>query len=117
MSTLFNPGAPAPKGFIPLSVPEIRGNEWNYVKECLDTSWVSSGGAYVDRFEQEFARYLEAPHAVSVVNGTAALHVALLVAGVEPEDEVLIPALTFIAPANAIRYAGGWPVIIDVEMD
>ena len=117
MSTLFNPGAPAPKGFIPLSVPEIRGNEWKYVKECLDTSWVSSGGAFVDRFEQEFARYLEAPHAVSVVNGTAALHVALLVAGVGPEDEVLIPALTFIAPANAIRYTGAWPVFIDVEMD
>ena len=117
MSTLFNPGAPAPKGFIPLSVPEIRGNEWKYVKECLDTSWVSSGGAFVDRFEQEFARYLETPYAVSVVNGTAALHVALLVAGVEADDEVLIPALTFIAPANAIRYAGAWPVFIDVEMD
>ena len=117
MSTLFNPGAPAPKGFVPLSVPEIRGNEWKYVKECLDTSWVSSGGAFVDRFEQEFASYLGTPHAVSVVNGTAALHVALLVAGVEPDDEVLIPALTFIAPANAIRYTGAWPVFIDVEMD
>ena len=117
MSTLFNPGAPAPEGFIPLSVPEIRGNEWRYVKECLDTSWVSSGGAFVDRFEEEFAQRVETAHAVSAVNGTAALHAALLVAGVQTDDEVLIPALTFIAPANAIRYTGAWPVFIDVEMD
>lgn len=117
MSTTFEPGARPPEGFIPLSVPEIRGNEWKYVKECLDTGWVSSGGSFVDRFETEVAQYVGVNHAVSAVNGTAALHIALLVAGVEPDDEVLIPALTFIAPANAIRYAGAWPVFIDVEPD
>jgi perosamine synthetase len=117
MSTTFEPGARAPEGFIPLSVPEIRGNEWKYIKECLDTGWVSSGGSFVDRFERELAQHVGANYAVAAVNGTAALHIALLIAGVEPDDEVLIPALTFIAPANAIRYAGAWPVFIDVEPD
>jgi perosamine synthetase len=111
----FEPGAPVEPGFVPLCVPEIRGNEWNYVKECLDTGWVSSVGSYVDRFERMVADYVGAKYAVATVNGTAALHVALLVAGVEPEDEVLVSALTFIAPANAIRYAGAWPVFIDAE--
>ncbi|APG29033.1 hypothetical protein A7E78_05565 [Syntrophotalea acetylenivorans] len=101
---------------MPLCVPEIRGNEWQYVKNCLDTSWVSSVGAYVDRFEQKMAERLGAPfHGVATVNGTAALHTALLVAGVQPDDEVLVSDLTFIAPANAIRYAGAWPVLIDAE--
>lgn len=115
MSTIFEPGARPPEGFIPLSVPEIGGNEWKYIKECLDTGWVSSGGSFVDRFEREMAERVGARYAVVAVNGTAALHIALLVAGVEPDDEVLIPTLTFIAPANAIRYAGAWPVFIDVE--
>jgi perosamine synthetase len=111
----FEPGIPASNGFIPLSAPEIRGNEWKYIKECLDTGWVSSGGAFVDRFERELAEYVGAKYAVSVVNGTAALHIALMVAGVEPDDEVLITPLTFIAPANAVRYLGAWPVFIDIE--
>lgn len=109
------PGAPPSQGTIPLCVPEIRGNEWQYIKECLDTNWVSSVGAFVDRLEADVARYLGAGRAVATVNGTAALHIALLVAGVQPDDEVLIPTLTFIAPANAIRYAGAWPVFVDVE--
>lgn len=117
MSTRFEPGAPAPEGFIPLSVPEIRGNEWKYVKECLDTGWVSSVGPFVDRFEQELAAYVGTRFGVAAVNGTAALHVALIIWGVEPEDEVLLPTLTFIAPANAVRYAGARPVFIDVEPD
>lgn len=115
MSTRYEPGAPAGAGIIPLCVPEIRGNEWVYVKDCLDTGWVSSVGSYVDRFEQNLAAYLGAGHAVATVNGTTALHVALLVAGVQPDDEVLVSTLTFIAPANAIRYAGAWPVFIDAE--
>jgi perosamine synthetase len=102
---------------IPLCVPEIRGNEWTYVKECLDTGWVSSVGSYVDRFESGMARCSGTARAVATVNGTSALHVALLVAGVGPEDEVLVSTLTFIAPANAIRYAGAWPVFIDAEPD
>jgi perosamine synthetase len=100
---------------IPLCVPEIGGNEWNYVRECLDTGWVSSAGAFVDRFERELAERAGTAHAVATVNGTSALHVALLLAGVEPDDEVAVSSLTFIAPVNAIRYVGAWPVFIDAE--
>ena len=103
------------ESFIPLCVPEIRGNEWNYVKECLDTGWVSSAGPYVDRFEVELARFVGTRRAIATVNGTAALHIALQVAGVQPEDEVLVSTLTFIAPANAIRYVGAWPVFMDAD--
>jgi perosamine synthetase len=115
MPTQFEPGAAPAEGVIPLCVPEIRGNEWRYVKECLDTGWVSSVGSYVDRFERAVADYVGTKHAVAMVNGTAALHVALLVAGVQPDDEVLVSTLTFIAPANAIRYVGARPVFIDAE--
>jgi perosamine synthetase len=99
----------------PLCVPEIRGNEWQYVKECLDGGWVSSAGPFVDRFEREFARYVGAEFAVAAASGTAAIHLALMVAGVAADDEVLVSALTFIAPANAIRYVGAWPVFVDAE--
>jgi perosamine synthetase len=115
MSTQFEPGVSAEEEVIPLSVPEIRGNEWKYMKECLDTNWVSSVGSFVNRFELAVAEYLGIKHAVATVNGTAALHIALLVAGVEPDDEVLVPALTFIAPVNAVRYVGAWPVFMDAE--
>jgi perosamine synthetase len=111
----FAPGAPPPSDFIPLIVPEIRGNEWNYVKECLDTNWVSSVGTYVERFEQMAAERAGTRFAVAIVNGTSALHIALMLAGVERDDEVLVSTLTFIAPANAIRYVGAWPVFIDAE--
>lgn len=117
MSMSFEPGAAVSKGTIPLCIPELKGNEWNYVKECLDTNWVSSAGPFVSRFEAAVSNYVGAHHAVATVNGTAALHVALLVAGIQEDDEVLMPALTFIAPANAIRYTGAWPVFIDVEPD
>jgi perosamine synthetase len=103
--------------FIPLAVPELRGNEARYVQECLDSGWVSSAGAFVERFEADVASAVGARHAVATASGTAALHVALLVAGVQPGDEVLVSALTFIAPANAIRYAGAWPVFIDAERE
>src|SRR5215467_2229300 len=91
---------------IPLAVPSIQGNEWRYIKECLDTNWVSSVGPFVDRFESEIASRTGTRFAVATVNGTAALHVALMVAGVKPDDEVLVSTLTFIAPVNAIRYVG-----------
>ena len=110
------PAAP-PDGFIPLAVPEIRGNEWTYLKECLDTSWVSSAGPFVDRFETMVAEYVGAKHGVAASSGTAALHIALLVAGVQPDDEVLVSTLSFIAPANAVRYVNAWPVFIDAEPD
>ncbi len=109
--------APVADGYIPLAVPEISGNEWRYVKDCLDTGWVSSVGAYVERFEEMVARQTGTDHAVATVNGTSALHIALLVAGVQPDDEVLVSTLTFIAPVNAIRYVGAWPVFIDAEPD
>jgi perosamine synthetase len=112
---LSEAAAPASKGIIPLCVPEIRGNEWKYIKECLDTNWVSSVGSFVDRFERVVAEYVGTKYAVATINGTSALHVALLVAGVQPEDEVLVSSLSFIAPANAIRYAGAWPVFMDAE--
>src|SRR5690242_3444679 len=108
---LARPIAPA----VPLCEPAIRGNAWQYVKDCLDTGWVSSVGAYVDRFEREMAEVAGTAYAVATTNGTAALHAALLVAGVRPDDEVLVSTLTFIAPVNAIRYAGAWPVFIDAE--
>ena len=109
------PGAPPSADFIPLIVPEICGNEWKYVKECLDTNWVSSVGSYVDQFEKMTAERAGTKFAIATVNGTAALHIALLLAGVQAEDEVLVSTLTFIAPANAIRYVGAWPVFIDAE--
>src|SRR5215472_16907096 len=100
---------------IPLSVPEIRGNEWKYVKDCLDSGWVSSAGEYVTRFEKMIAQSVGVSSVVATTNGTSALHIALLVSGVVPDDEVLVSTLTFIAPVNAIRYAGAWPVLIDAE--
>jgi len=100
---------------IPLSVPEIRGNEWAYIKECLDTGWVSSTGKFVDRFEQEMARYTRAKHAVACASGTAALHTALMLAGVRPGDEVVVPTLTFIASINVVRYVGAEPVFVDCD--
>lgn len=109
------PGAPAQDGGVPLCVPELHGNEWEYVKECLDTGWVSSVGAFVDRFEAEVSARVGTRHAVATASGTAALHVALLLAGVEPGDEVVTSALSFIAPANAIRYVGAWPVFVDAD--
>lgn len=115
MSTQYEAGAVSTESAVPLSVPSLQGNEWRYVKECLDTNWVSSAGPFVDRFERMFAEYVGARHAVATVNGTSALHVALLVSGVRPDDEVLVSTLTFIASANAIRYAGAWPVFIDAE--
>ena len=103
--------------FIPLCVPHISGNEWEYVKDCLDTGWVSSVGSYVTRFEKMTADYVGTKHAVAAVSGTSALHTALLVAGVEPDDEVIVSNLSFIAPANAIRYCGASPVFVDVDPD
>lgn len=101
--------------FIPLSAPHLSGNEWKYIKDCLDTGWVSSVGAYVTRFENDLAKAAAVPHAVATTCGTAALHVAFLVAGVKPGDEVLVSSMTFIAPVNAIRYANAVPVLVDAE--
>lgn len=106
---------PAREGMIPLHEPIFAGAEWSYVKECIDTGWVSSVGKYVDEFERRLAEFTGVRRAVAVGNGTAALHVCLLLAGVEPGDEVLIPALTFIATANAVIYCGAVPHLVDSE--
>ena len=111
----LEPGAPAAGGMIPLCVPELRGNEWEYIKDCLDTGWVSSVGSYVDRFEEALAAATGNRFAVATGSGTAALHIGLLISGVQPDDEVLVSSLTFIAPVNAIRYCGAWPVLVDAE--
>ena len=100
-----------------LHEPEFDGNEWNYVKECIDTNFVSSAGKYVDRFERELEAYTGARHAIAVSNGTSALHISLLLAGVGPGDEVLVPALTFVATANAVIYCGAEPHFVDSELD
>lgn len=97
----------------PLHQPCFAGREWDYVKECLDSSYVSSVGGFVTRFEQQMADVAGTRFAVAVVNGTAALHIALLLAGVKAGEEVLAPALTFIATANAIAYCGGIPHLVD----
>lgn len=101
--------------FVPLSVPNLAGNEWKYVKECLDSGWVSSVGSYVNRFESAMAQAAGTRHAVATASGTAALHTALMVLGVLPDEEVLMPSLTFVAPANAVRYLGAWPVFMDCD--
>ncbi len=105
------------QSFIPLCVPEIRGNELNYIKEGLDTNWVSTAGPHVTRFEEALARFVGARFAVATCNGTAALHISLLVSGVSQGDEVIVPALSFVASANTVRYLGAYPVFVDVDKD
>ena len=100
---------------VALHEPRFSGNEWQYVKDCLDSTFVSSVGKFVDRFEADLASFTGAQHAVAVVNGTAALHLALKLAGVESGDEVLVPALTFVATANAVSYCGATPYFVDSE--
>jgi perosamine synthetase len=100
---------------IPLTVPVLRGNEWKYVKECLDTNWVSYVGPFVERFEKELAQKTAATHCIATASGTAALHICLILAGVKPDDEVVMPAVSFVAPANAVRYCSAWPTLVDIS--
>lgn len=106
---------PRDAGPYPLHEPVIDGNAWRYVKDCLDSGWVSSVGGYVDRFEAGLAAATGAGAAIATVNGTAALHVCLKLAGVVPGDEVLVPALTFVATANTVSYCGAIPHFVEVE--
>ena len=103
------------QGFIPLHEPRFIGNEKVYLNDCIDSTFVSSVGAYVNRFEEMICEITGAKHAVAVVNGTNALHIALLVSGVKPEEEVITQAMTFVATANAIAYCQAKPVFIDVD--
>ena len=100
---------------IPLSVPSLNGNEMQYVKECIDTEWVSSAGKYVDLFEKNIAAYTGSKYAIACVNGTAALQVSLRLAGVEAGDEVIVSTLTFIASVNAITYNNAKPIFMDAD--
>ena len=103
--------------FIPVAAPVLAGNEKLYVLDCIESSWISSCGKYVERFERAFAEFCGVRHAVSCNSGTAALHVALLALGVGPGDEVIVPTLTFVATANAVTYCGARPRFVDIEPD
>jgi len=105
------------KEFIPLHEPRFLGNEKKYLNECIDSTFVSSVGAFVDRFEKEFAEYVGSKYAIATVNGTAALHTALLLANVGKDDEVITQALSFVATPNAISYTGAKPIFLDVDLD
>lgn len=112
-SALFYVAGP---GQVPLHAPKFEGNEWKYVKDCLDSSFVSSVGKYVDRFEDEIAHYTGSQKVVAVVNGTAALQVSLLLAGVKCGEEVLVPTLSFVATTNACCYCGAIPHFVDSQI-
>ncbi|NUU74816.1 LegC family aminotransferase [Paenibacillus xylanilyticus] len=101
--------------FIPLSVPNLKGNELDYVTQAVQSEWVSTGGPFVTKFEECVAAYVQAEGAVSCQSGTAGLHIALEVCGVKREDEVLVPSLTFIAAVNPVRYVGAHPVFMDCD--
>lgn len=102
---------------IPIYQPDLSGNEKKYVCECLDTSWISSRGHFVNEFEVRFAERIGVKHAASVSNGTVALHLALLSLGIGPGDEVITPTLTYVASANSISYTGATPVFVDSLLD
>lgn len=102
---------------IPIYQPDLGGNEKKYVNECLDTSWISSRGRFVTEFESRFATRIGVEHAVTVSNGTVALHLALMALGIGPGDEVIVPTLTYIASANSIAYTGATPVFVDSRRD
>ena len=105
------------KDFIPLHEPRFAGNEKKYLEECIDSTFVSSVGKFVNQFEKEFAKAVGAKYAIATVNGTAALHISLILAGVEKDDEVITQPLTFIATANAISYIGAQPIFLDVDLE
>jgi len=100
---------------IPLSLPLLEGNEWKYVKDCLDTGWISSAGSYVNKFEEMIAEYVGAKFGIACMNGTVGLHIAQILCGVVPGDYVIVPNITFIATLNAVKYTGADPILIDVN--
>ena len=100
---------------IPLCEPAILGRELEYVSDCVTTGWISSAGEYVVRFEKALAEYVGVKHAVACNSGTSALHISLVLCGVKPDDEVIVPTVTFIATVNPVRYVGAWPVFVDCD--
>jgi perosamine synthetase len=107
--------SPRPPDFIPVYTPALDGREEKYVLDAIRSGWISSLGQYVTRFEEQFAHFCGVEHAISVSNGTVALHLALHALGIGPGDEVIVPSLTFVASANAVRYTGATPVFADVD--
>jgi aminotransferase in exopolysaccharide biosynthesis len=105
------------KNFIPLHEPKFNGNEKKYLNDCIDSTFVSSVGEYVEKLEIEFAKYVGSNYAIATVNGTSALHISLLLADVNPDNEVITQPLTFIATCNAISYCGAKPIFVDVDID
>lgn len=103
------------KRFIPVAAPSLTGNEKRYVLDCLDSTWISSSGKYIEKFEEAFAEFCEVEYALSCCNGTVALHLALMALRIGPGDEVILPTLTYVATANAVAYCGARPVFIDSE--
>jgi perosamine synthetase len=102
---------------LPVAIPDLSGNEEAYVTDAIRSTWISSQGAYLDRFEREYAKICETKHAIAVSNGTVALHLALVSLGVGPGDEVIVPSLTYVASVNAVTYVGATPVFVDVYED
>lgn len=102
---------------ISVARPKLAGNEQKYVLDCLETSWISSNGKYIEAFEQSFAQFCGVKHAIATNNGTTALHLALVGLGLKPGDEVIVPTVTYIATANAVRYCDATPVLVDVRAD
>jgi len=100
---------------IPLSIPNLKGNEKKYITDAIEKEWVSTAGSYIDRFEEEIAEYLRVDQAVACQSGTAGLHLALLVSGVETNTEVIVPTLTFIAAVNPVKYLGAFPIFMDCD--
>ena len=103
--------------FITVAAPVLEGNEKLYVMDCLESTWISSTGKYIKRFEDAFADFCQVKHAVSCSNGTTALHLALMALGVAPGDEVIVPTLTFVATANAVTFCGGQPIFVDADQE
>jgi Predicted pyridoxal phosphate-dependent enzyme apparently involved in regulation of cell wall biogenesis len=101
--------------FIPLSVPNLKGNELKYVTDAIKAEWVSTGGSYIEEFEKKIANYLEIEEAIACQSGTAALHLALIQSGVCSGDEVIVPTLTFIAAVNPVKYCNAYPVLMDCD--
>ena len=100
---------------LPVAAPALVGRELEYVTDCVESTWISSTGSYIERFERAFGDFCGVEHAISCCNGTVALHLALLGLGVNPGDEVIVPTLTYVASANAVRYCGAQPVLVDCE--
>lgn len=105
------------KKFIPIALPNLNGNEKKYVNDCIDTTWISSIGKYIKKFESKFAKFVGVKYAISCCNGTVALHLPLLAYDIKFGDEIIVPTLTYIATANAVRYCGATPVFVDSESD